>query len=166
MQENGMKIGFGFDSHRLAEGRSLILGGVEVPHDKGLLGHSDADVLLHAVCDAILGAVGLGDIGRQFPDTDHAYQGISSMILLERVGVLASECGYRVANVDSTIVLERPKLAPHVPAMCENIAHALGIDPDRVSVKAKTNEGMGFVGNAEGAAAFAVVLIEPGNPRA
>jgi 2-C-methyl-D-erythritol 2,4-cyclodiphosphate synthase len=155
-----MRIGFGYDSHRLAAQRRLVLGGVEIPHEKGLLGHSDADVLIHAICDAILGAAGLGDIGRQFPDTDPAYRDISSLVLLERVRALAAASGYRVGNVDSTIVLERPKLASHLQAMAENIAGILRIPSGRVSVKAKTNEGMGLVGAGEGAAAFAVVLVE------
>ena len=155
-----MRIGFGYDSHRLAAGRTLVLGGVEIPHEKGLLGHSDADVLIHAICDAILGAAGLGDIGRQFPDTDPAYRDISSLVLLERVRALAAASGYRVGNVDSTIVLERPKLASHLQAMAEMIAGILRIPSGRVSVKAKTNEGMGLVGAGEGAAAFAVVLVE------
>jgi 2-C-methyl-D-erythritol 2,4-cyclodiphosphate synthase len=155
-----MRIGFGYDSHRLAAGRRLVLGGVEIPHEKGLLGHSDADVLTHAVCDAILGAVGLGDIGRQFPDTDPAYRDISSLVLLERVQALAAANGYKLCNVDSTIILERPKLAPYLPAMAENMAGVLRIPPGQVSVKAKTNEGMGLVGAGEGAAAFAVVLVE------
>ena len=158
-----MRIGFGFDSHRLAAGRRLVLGGKEILHEKGLSGHSDADVLVHAVCDAILGAIGEGDIGRQFPDTDPAYQDISSMVLLERVWALAAVRGYRIENVDSTIVLERPKLAPHLSAMAENIASALRISSARVSVKAKTNEGMGLVGSGEGAAAFAVVLVDAGS---
>jgi 2-C-methyl-D-erythritol 2,4-cyclodiphosphate synthase len=158
-----MKIGFGYDSHRLVPGRRLILGGKEIPCEQGLLGHSDADVLLHAVCDAILGAVGLGDIGRQFPDTDPAYRGISSLLLLAQVSSLATAKGYSVWNVDSTIVLERPKLADYLAAMAENIAGALGIPAERVSVKAKTNEGMGLVGAGEGAAAFAVVTVEEGN---
>jgi 2-C-methyl-D-erythritol 2,4-cyclodiphosphate synthase len=158
-----MRIGFGYDSHRLATGRRLVLGGVAIPHEKGLLGHSDADVVIHAVCDAILGAVGEGDIGRQFPDTDPAYRDISSLLLLERVRALAAARGYQIRNVDSTIVMERPKLAPHLPAMAENIAGALRISSARVSVKAKTNEGMGLVGAGEGAAAFAVVLAEAGN---
>jgi len=160
MQKGGMRIGFGYDSHRLAVGRRLVLGGKEIPHEKGLLGHSDADVLIHAVCDAVLGAVGGGDIGRQFPDTDPAYRGISSLILLERVRELAVAKGFQVCNVDSTIVLERPKLAPHLPAMVENIARVLQISPAQIGVKAKTNEGMGLVGAGEGAAAFAVVLVE------
>jgi 2-C-methyl-D-erythritol 2,4-cyclodiphosphate synthase len=158
-----MRIGFGYDSHRLAVGRRLVLGGEEIPHEKGLLGHSDADALIHAVCDAILGAIGEGDIGRHFPDTDPAYRDISSLVLLGRVQALASARGYRICNVDSTIVLERPKLAPHLPAMAENIAGVLRIVPARVSVKAKTNEGMGLVGTGEGAAAFAVVLVEGGD---
>lgn len=155
-----MRIGFGYDSHRLAAGRRLVLGGREIPYEKGLLGHSDADVLIHAVCDALLGVVGGGDIGRQFPDTDPAYRGISSMILLERVWELAAATGIRVCNVDSTIVLEKPKLASHLPAMAENIARILRISAAQVGVKAKTNEGMGLVGAGEGAVAFAVVLVE------
>ncbi|MBN2439651.1 MAG: 2-C-methyl-D-erythritol 2,4-cyclodiphosphate synthase [Deltaproteobacteria bacterium] len=155
-----MRIGFGYDSHRLTAGRRMVLGGVEIPNEKGLLGHSDADVLIHAVCDAILGAAGLGDIGRQFPDTDPAFRDISSLVLLERVQALAAARGYQVCNVDSTIVLEKPKLAPHLPAMAENIAGILRIPSGQVGVKAKTNEGMGLVGAGEGAAAFAVVLLE------
>jgi 2-C-methyl-D-erythritol 2,4-cyclodiphosphate synthase len=158
-----MKIGFGYDSHRLVPGRRLILGGKTIPCERGLLGHSDADVLLHAVCDAILGAVGEGDIGRQFPDTDPAYRDVSSMLLLAQVSSLATAKGYAVRNVDSTIVLERPKLAAYLAGMAENIAGALGIPAERVSVKAKTNEGMGLVGAGEGAAAFAVVAVEGGN---
>ncbi|MDO9229054.1 MAG: 2-C-methyl-D-erythritol 2,4-cyclodiphosphate synthase [Syntrophales bacterium] len=160
---SGMRIGFGYDSHRLTVGRRLVLGGKEIPHEKGLLGHSDADVLIHAVCDAVLGAVGEGDIGRQFPDTDPAYRGISSLILLERVRELAVAKGFQVCNVDSTIVLEKPKLAPHLSAMAENIARILRISAAQVGVKAKTNEGMGLVGAGEGAAAFAVVLVEDGS---
>lgn len=155
-----MRIGFGYDSHRLVAGRKLILGGVEVPSEKGLFGHSDADVLVHAVCDALLGAAGLGDIGRQFPDTDPAYRGISSLLLLDRVAALAAAKGFRVCNVDSTIVLEKPKLAAHLDAMAGNIASVLKIPPDAVGVKAKTNEGMGLLGAGEGAAAFAVALLE------
>lgn len=155
-----MRIGFGYDSHRLVKGRALILGGVEIPSEQGLLGHSDADVLLHALCDALLGAIGEADIGRQFPDTDPAYRGISSLILLERVCKLARAKGRRVGNVDATVVLEGPKLAPYMPEMTRRIAAACEIDPDRVSVKAKTNEGMGLVGAGEGAAAFAVVTVE------
>jgi 2-C-methyl-D-erythritol 2,4-cyclodiphosphate synthase len=155
-----MRIGFGYDSHRLAAGRKLVLGGKEILHEKGLLGHSDADVLIHAVCDAILGAVGEGDIGQQFPDTDPAYRDISSLVLLERVRALSAARGYQVCNVDSTIVLEKPKLVLHLGEMAENIAGVLRISPVRVSVKAKTNEGMGLVGAGEGAAAFAVVLVD------
>ncbi len=158
-----MRVGFGYDSHRLAVGRRLVLGGKEIPYEKGLLGHSDADVLVHAVCDAILGAAGLGDIGRQFPDTDPAYRDISSLVLLGRVRALASAAGFRIRNVDSTIVLERPKLAPYLPEMAGNVAAVLGLAATRVSVKAKTNEGMGLVGAGEGAAAFAVVCAEEGN---
>ena len=158
-----MRIGFGYDSHRLTAGRRLVLGGKEIPHEKGFSGHSDADVLVHAVCDAILGAIGEGDIGRQFPDTDPAYRDISSLVLLERVRALSAARGYRIGSVDSTIVLERPKLAPHLQAMAENIAGVLRISTARVSVKAKTNEGMGLVGSGEGAAVFAVVLVEEEN---
>jgi 2-C-methyl-D-erythritol 2,4-cyclodiphosphate synthase len=164
LREIGMRIGFGYDSHRLAVGRRLVLGGKEIPHEKGLWGHSDADVLIHAVCDAVLGAVGEGDIGKQFPDTDPVYRDISSLVLLERVRALASTRGYQVSNVDSTIILEKPKLAPHFAEMAGNIAGVLRISPGRVSVKAKTNEGMGLVGAGEGAAAFAVVLVDHGNP--
>jgi len=158
-----MKIGFGYDSHRLATGRRLVLGGKEIPHEKGLMGHSDADVLIHAVCDAILGAAGLGDIGRQFPDTDPAYRDIAGLVLLERVRTLADAKGFRIRNVDSTVVLEKPKLATHLSEMAENIAGVLRIPALQVSVKAKTNEGMGLVGAGEGAAAFAVVLVEDGD---
>ena len=154
-----MKIGFGYDSHRLVEGRSLILGGIEIPHDKGLLGHSDADVLLHAICDAILGAVGSGDIGGHFPDTDPVYKNISSMKLLRHVSALAEEKGFLVNNVDSTIVLEKPKLAGYLHEMIINISDTLCISPDMVNIKAKTNEGMGLVGRSEGAVAFAVVTV-------
>lgn len=155
-----MRIGFGYDSHRLAAGRKLVLGGTCVPFELGLLGHSDADVLVHAICDAILGAVGAGDIGRQFPDTDPAYRDISSLLLLKQVDLLAVGKGCHVVNIDSTIVLERPKLATYLGEMGENIAGILGIPAARVSVKAKTNEGMGLIGAGEGAAAFAVVLLE------
>jgi 2-C-methyl-D-erythritol 2,4-cyclodiphosphate synthase len=154
-----MRIGIGYDSHRLVEGRRLSLGGIEIPHDKGLLGHSDADVLVHAVCDAILGALGAGDIGRHFPDTNPAYKGISSMILLQKVYAMVEEMGFRVHNVDSTVILERPKLKRYMHEMALNISKALNISEDRVNVKAKTNEGMGFIGRDEGIAAFAVVTI-------
>jgi 2-C-methyl-D-erythritol 2,4-cyclodiphosphate synthase len=154
-----MRIGIGYDSHRLVECRRLILGGIEIPHDKGLLGHSDADVLVHAVCDAILGALGAGDIGRHFPDTNPAYKGISSMILLQKVYAMVEEMGFRVHNVDSTVILERPRLKRYMHEMALNISKALNISEDRVNVKAKTNEGMGFIGRDEGIAAFAVVTI-------
>jgi 2-C-methyl-D-erythritol 2,4-cyclodiphosphate synthase len=154
-----MRIGIGYDSHRLVEGRRLIIGGIEIPHDKGLLGHSDADVLVHAVCDAILGALGAGDIGRHFPDTNPAYKGISSMILLQKVYAMVEEMGFRVHNVDSTVILERPRLKRYMHEMALNISKALNISEDRVNVKAKTNEGMGFIGRDEGIAAFAVVTI-------
>ena len=155
-----MMIGFGYDSHRLVSGRKLVLGGREIPYDKGLLGHSDADVLVHAICDAILGATGEGDIGRHFSDTDHTYKNISSIKLLQRVGQMTDKKGYSVNNIDSTIVLEAPKLAEYKDEMATNIAEALHILPDRVNIKAKTNEGMGFVGRKEGMAAFAVVTVE------
>ena len=155
-----MRIGFGYDSHRMERGRRLVLGGVEIPCDRGLLGHSDADVLVHAVCDAILGAIGDGDIGRLFPDTDPAFRDISSLLLLERVRENASARGFSVRNVDSTVVLEKPKLFSHLPNMAENIARVLGLPVAQVGVKAKTNEGMGLVGAGEGAAAFAVVLLD------
>jgi len=155
-----MRIGFGYDSHRLVNGRKLILGGKEIPHDKGLLGHSDADALVHSICDAILGAAGEGDIGRHFPDTDHTYKNISSIKLLQMVGLLADKKGYLVNNIDSTILLEAPKLVEYKDEMTKNIADALHIASDRVNIKAKTNEGMGFVGRKEGVAAFAVVTLK------
>lgn len=154
-----MRIGFGYDSHRLVEGRSLILGGIEVPHEKGLLGHSDADALIHAICDAILGAIAGGDMGRHFPDTDPLYKDVSSMNLLHRVCTMAEEKGFTINNVDSTIVLEKPKLAGYLHEMVTNISDVLRISSDRVNVKAKTNEGMGFLGRNEGVVAFAVVSV-------
>lgn len=154
-----MRIGFGYDSHRLVEGRKLILGGVDIPARKGLLGHSDADVLLHALCDAILGAIGDRDIGWHFPDNNPAYKDIASVKLLVRVKELAARQGYVVNNVDSTVVLESPRLREYIPRMVSNIAHALDIEPNRVNVKASTNEGMGFIGRGEGIAAFAVVTV-------
>ena len=158
-----MRSGIGYDSHHLVEGRKLILGGIEIPHEKGLLGHSDADVLVHAICDAILGALGGGDIGRHFPDTDLAYKGISSMTLLQKVYAMAGEMGFVVNNVDSTVILERPKLMGYMHEMVLNISKALNISVDRVNVKAKTNEGMGFIGRDEGIAAFAVVTMQEKN---
>lgn len=158
-----MKIGIGYDSHRLVAGRPLILGGVEIPSEKGLLGHSDADVLLHAVCDAILGAIGIGDIGKHFPDTDPKYKGISSIHFLEHIRNFVDEKGFKINNLDSTVILEKPKLMPYAEQMKSNIAKALDIPAERVSIKAKTNEGMGFTGRGEGAAAFAVVTVEDYN---
>jgi len=154
-----MRIGTGYDVHRLSEGRKLVIGGVEIPAEKGLVGHSDADVLLHAICDALLGAAGLGDIGRHFPDTAPKYQGISSLLLLEEVHRLLAEAGFRVNNIDATIVAERPKMAPHVPAMVAHIATAIGVDRSSVNVKATTTEGLGFAGKGEGMAAYAVCTI-------
>ena len=154
-----LRIGFGYDIHRLTLGRKLILGGVRIQHQKGLLGHSDADVLLHAICDAILGAAALGDIGKHFPNTDKRFKSISSLTLLRRVGALIRKRGYRIHNIDSTVVLERPKISANVPAMRKKIASALGVAVAAVSVKATTNEGIGFVGREEGCAAYAVASI-------
>jgi 2-C-methyl-D-erythritol 2,4-cyclodiphosphate synthase len=154
-----MRIGFGYDSHQFAEGRRLILGGVEVTYEKGLLGHSDADALLHAIVDAIIGALGEGDIGRHFPDTDPNLKGISSLVMLKRAADLAFQRGYAVHNVDSTVILERPRLSPSIEEMRRNIARVLGTDSSRINVKAKTNEKMGFIGRGEGIAAFAVVTL-------
>ncbi len=153
------RIGHGYDVHRWSEGRALVLGGVPIPYPKGLLGHSDADVLLHAVCDAILGALALGDIGEHFPDTDPQWAGISSLLLLERTGRMARKRGWRVENLDVTMLAQRPRLAPHIPEMVGRIAETLGVDPSCVSVKATTTEGLGFVGREEGLAAHAVVLL-------
>ena len=154
-----MRIGQGYDVHRLVEDRRLILGGVEIPYEKGLLGHSDADVLLHALMDALLGAAALGDIGQHFPDKDPQYEGADSMELLDRVCALLRQKGYRVGNCDCTVIAQRPKLAPYIPAMRENIASALGIPTDRVSVKATTEEGLGFTGEGAGIAAQAIALL-------
>ena len=159
-----MRVGFGYDVHAFAEGRALFLGGVEVPHSLGLLGHSDADVLLHAICDALLGAAALGDIGRHFPDSDPAYKGISSLILFRRTVELAAERGFAVGNIDSTLVLQKPRLAPFIPKMVEKIAETAGIDQSRVNVKATTTEHLGFTGREEGIAAYAVVLLEEKRP--
>ena len=155
-----MRIGTGYDVHALAQGLPLWLGGVNIPHSHGLIGHSDADVLLHAVCDALLGAAALGDIGKHFPDTDPQYKGISSLKLLSHVGRLLKEHGYRVGNIDATIVAQRPKIAPHIPLMRQNIADTLGINLDQVSVKATTTEHLGFEGREEGISAQCVALIE------
>ncbi len=154
-----MRIGQGYDVHRLVEGRKLILGGVEIPYEKGLLGHSDADVLLHAVMDALLGAAALGDIGQHFPDSDERYKGISSVKLLKEVGKILQENGYLIENIDSTVIAQRPKLLPYRPQMAKNIADALGIEPDQVSVKATTEEGLGFTGTGEGISAQAIALL-------
>ncbi|HTZ40860.1 MAG TPA: 2-C-methyl-D-erythritol 2,4-cyclodiphosphate synthase [Syntrophales bacterium] len=154
-----MRIGFGYDSHRFSEGRRLIIGGVEVNYEMGLLGHSDADALIHAIVDAIIGALGEGDIGRHFPDTDASLKGISSLVILKRVSDLAVHRGYYVNNIDSTVVLEKPRLSPSIEEMRRNIAKVLGTDSSRVNVKAKTNEKMGFIGRGEGIAAFAVVTL-------
>lgn len=153
------RIGFGFDVHQFSTGRKLILGGVEILFEKGLLGHSDADVLLHAICDALLGAAALGDIGKHFPDTDPAFKGISSLELLKHVSTLIHKSGYNIGNIDATVVMERPKIAPYVDAMRANIAGTLGINEQQVSIKATTNEGMGFIGVGEGAVAYAVTTI-------
>lgn len=155
-----MRIGHGYDVHRLVEGRDLILGGVKIDFEKGLLGHSDADVLLHAVSDALLGAAGLGDIGRHFPDTDPKYKGADSMVLLASVGEKIKAAGYRVGNLDVTMIAQRPKLAPHIAQMQENIAKALYVDPSRINVKATTEEKLGFTGSGEGMACHAVCLLE------
>jgi 2-C-methyl-D-erythritol 2,4-cyclodiphosphate synthase len=155
-----LRIGHGYDVHRFAEGRKLILGGVEILYDKGLLGHSDADVLLHAIADSLLGASALGDIGKLFPDSDEKYQGADSLVLLAEVARHLREAGYRVVNVDSTVIAQAPKLAPHIAAMRENIARALSVDIGCVSVKATTEEGLGFSGRKEGIAAHAVCLID------
>ncbi|AJF05362.1 2-C-methyl-D-erythritol 2,4-cyclodiphosphate synthase [Geoalkalibacter subterraneus] len=154
------RIGQGYDVHRLVPQRRLILGGVEIDHERGLLGHSDADVLLHAICDAILGALGEGDIGRHFPDTDSAYRGISSLKLLREVMALAEGAGYAIGNLDATVIAQAPKLAPHIRAMVENIAAACHTDVERVNVKATTTEELGFAGRREGIAAQAVVLLQ------
>lgn len=158
------RIGNGYDVHRLVAGRKLILGGVEIPHSKGLDGHSDADALCHALCDALLGAVGAGDIGHHFPDTDPQWKGISSLILLEKVGQLCAERGYKVVNTDATLIAEKPKLAPHISAMQQNIAKALKIAVGQVNVKATTTETLGFTGRQEGIAAQAVALLEKTEP--
>lgn len=155
-----MRIGHGYDVHRLVEGRKLIIGGVEIPHETGLLGHSDADVLLHAISDAILGAAALGDIGKLFPDTDEKYKGADSQKLLRIVGQRLAAVGYRVVNIDATVIAQAPKLSPYILKMRHNVALALGIDTDAVSIKATTEEGLGFSGEKLGIAAHAVCLIE------
>ena len=154
-----MRIGMGYDVHRLVEGRKLIMGGVEIPYEKGLLGHSDADVLLHAIMDALLGAAALGDIGKHFPDTEPAYNGISSVKLLEHVGELLEEHRFLIENIDATIIAQAPKMRPHIDLMRENIACALGIDAGQVNVKATTEEGLGFTGTGEGISAQAICML-------
>ena len=156
-----LRIGHGFDVHQLVAGRDCIIGGVTIPHERGLLGHSDADVLLHAICDALLGAAALGDIGGHFPDSDVRYKGIDSRELLRHVGALLKSRGYAVGNVDATIIAQAPKMAPHIQSMVENIAADLGIDKSQVNVKATTTEKLGFTGRGEGIAAEAVVLLAP-----
>lgn len=155
-----MRIGHGYDVHRLVEGRKLIMGGVDIPHTKGLLGHSDADVLLHAIMDALLGAAALGDIGKHFPDNDPAYAGANSLQLTLQVGKILRNRGYRIVNIDATVIAQAPKLAPHIEQMRRNIAEALCIDVDAVSVKATTEEHLGFTGDGSGISAHAVCLID------
>lgn len=156
----GMRVGIGYDAHRLVSGRPLILGGVEIPHHQGLSGHSDADVLTHAIGDALLGAAGAGDLGAHFPDTDPAYKGISSLVLLERIVALVREKGFSVVNVDASIVAQAPRLAPHIPGMISRLAPVLGLPPAALNIKATSTEKMGFAGREEGMAAYAVVLIQ------
>ena len=155
-----MRIGHGYDVHKLVEGRDLILGGVKIDYEKGLLGHSDADVLLHAVSDALLGAAGLGDIGKHFPDTDPQYKGADSLVLLQVVAQRVKEAGYRVSNIDVTMIAQRPKLKDYIPQMVQNIAGAVGIAPNRVNVKATTEEKLGFTGEGLGMSCHAVCLLE------
>lgn len=155
-----MRIGHGYDVHKLSQNRKLIIGGVEIPFEAGLFGHSDADVLLHAVCDSLLGAAALGDIGKHFPDTDPAYKNINSLFLLKKVGELISEGGYKICNIDATIIAQSPKMSPYIQKMRENIAEALNIDVSLVSVKATTEEGLGFSGRKEGISAHSVCLID------
>lgn len=156
-----MRIGMGYDVHRLVEGRKLIMGGVDIPYEKGLLGHSDADVILHAIMDALLGAAALGDIGKHFPDTDPKYKGASSLVLLKEVGKLLEESSYVIENIDGTIIAQAPKMRPYIDDMRKNIAQALGIDVSQVNVKATTEEGLGFTGSGEGISAQAVASITP-----
>ncbi|SPF39608.1 2C-methyl-D-erythritol 2,4-cyclodiphosphate synthase [Syntrophobacter sp. SbD1] len=155
-----MRVGFGYDVHRLVPGRPLILGGIEVPYEQGLLGHSDADVLLHAICDALIGAAALGDIGTHFPDTSPEFKDISSLLLLRRTVALLTQRGLRLKNIDSTIVAQRPRLSPFIPRMVERISNQLGVDLECINIKAKTTETLGFAGREEGIAAYAVVLVE------
>lgn len=154
-----MRIGMGYDVHRLVEGRALIIGGVEIPYEKGLLGHSDADVLLHAIMDALLGAAAMGDIGKHFPDTDPEYKGISSMVLMEKVGELLRENGFIIENIDATIIAQAPKMRPYIDSMRENIARVLEVDVSCVNVKATTEEGLGFTGSGEGISSQAICML-------
>ena len=154
-----MRIGHGYDVHRLVEGRKLILGGVEIPHTTGLLGHSDADVLTHAIMDALLGATAMGDIGKLFPDSDPAYKGADSLLLAREVMRRIRDAGYEIGNVDATVIAQKPKLAPHIPQMRQNLANALGVDADAINIKATTEEKLGFTGREEGIAAHAVCLL-------
>lgn len=155
-----MRVGLGYDVHKLVEGRDLILGGVQIPYEKGLLGHSDADVLVHAIMDALLGAAALGDIGKHFPDTDPQYKGISSIALLEHVGHLLEESDDVIENIDATIIAQRPKMAPHIAAMRENVAEALGISVEQINIKATTEEGLGFTGTGEGISSQAICALK------
>lgn len=155
-----MRIGMGYDVHKLVEGRKLILGGTAIPYKTGLLGHSDADVLLHAIMDSLLGAAALGDIGKHFPDTDERFKGISSILLLKEVGKLINKKGYKIENIDSTIIAQKPKMAPHIPIMIKNIAEALNISEDKINVKATTEEGLGFTGKEEGISAQSICLLK------
>ena len=155
-----MRVGLGYDVHKLVEGRDLIIGGVKIPYEKGLLGHSDADVLVHAIMDALLGAAALGDIGKHFPDTDPAYKGCDSLKLLAHVGALLDERLYVIENIDATIIAQRPKMAPHIQTMRENIAAVLGIEVDQINIKATTEEGLGFTGSGEGISSQAICAIE------
>lgn len=155
-----LRIGHGYDVHRLTAGRRLVLGGVDIPYEKGLLGHSDADVLLHAISDALLGAAALGDIGKHFPDNDQSYKDADSLVLLSEVGRILFDAGYKPSNIDATVIAQAPKLAPHIQTMRKNIANALNIEPDAVSVKATTEERLGFTGSGEGISAHAVCIIE------
>ena len=155
-----MRIGHGYDVHKLVNNRKLIIGGVEIPFEKGLLGHSDADVLLHSICDSLLGAAALGDIGKMFPDIDEKYKDINSLVLLTEVGGLIKKQGYKIQNIDATVIAQNPKLSPYINSMRENVSSALGISADDVSIKATTEEGLGFSGRGEGIAAHAVCLID------
>lgn len=154
-----MRVGLGYDVHKLVNERKLIMGGVEISHHKGLLGHSDADVLLHAICDSLLGAAALGDIGKHFPDTDPKFKGISSLLLLKHVGLLLEEKNYSIGNIDATIIAQRPKMAPYIPTMVKNIVEALNISGNQVNIKATTEEGLGFTGSEEGISAQSICII-------